>query len=65
VPRPGGRLGSLVGGAGVGKKEGMHNVHTLGFGSVRTGGGLGRIAEVFGGLFALITAIGARDRLTC
>ena len=33
-----------------GKKEGVHNVHTLGFGSGRTGGGLGRIAEVFGGV---------------
>ena len=32
-----------------GKKEGVHNVHTLGFGSSRTGAGLGRIAEVFGG----------------
>ena len=29
-------------------KEGVHNVHTLGFGSGRTGAGLGRIAEVFG-----------------
>ncbi len=32
-----------------GKKEGVHNVHTLGFGLGRTGGGLGRIAEVIGG----------------
>jgi hypothetical protein len=30
------------------KNEGVHNVHTLGFGSGRTGAGLGRIAEVFG-----------------
>jgi hypothetical protein len=35
-------------GPGVGPKEGVHNVHTLGFGSGRTGGGLGRIADVFG-----------------
>ncbi|MET3949099.1 hypothetical protein ABIB49_003825 [Arthrobacter sp. UYCu512] len=46
--RPDGRLGSLVGGAEVGKKEGVHNVHTLGFGSGRISAGLGRIAEVFG-----------------
>ena len=50
APRPDGRLGSPVGGAEVGKKEGVHNVHTLGFGSGRTGAGLGRIAEVFGGV---------------
>ena len=31
-----------------GPKEGVHNVHTLGFGSGRTGSGLGRIAEVSG-----------------
>ena len=31
-----------------GSKGGVHNVHTLGFGSGRTGAGLGRIAE-FGG----------------
>ena len=48
--RPDGRLGSLVGGVEVGKKEGVHNVHTLGFGLGRTGHGLGRIAEVFGGV---------------
>ena len=48
--RPDGRFSSLVGGAEVGKKEGVHNVHTLGFGSGRTGAGLGRIAEVFGGV---------------
>ena len=34
----------------MGKNEGVHNVHTLGFGSGRTGGGLGRIAEVCGGV---------------
>ena len=34
----------------MGKNEGVHNVHTLGFGSGRTGAGLGRIAEVFGGV---------------
>jgi hypothetical protein len=28
----------------------VHNVHTLGFGSGRTGIGLGRIAEDFGGV---------------
>ena len=31
-------------------KRGVHNVHTLGFGSGSTGGGLGRTAEVFGGV---------------
>ena len=35
-----------VGGAEVGKKEGVHNVHTLGFGSGRTGAGLGRIRYI-------------------
>ena len=34
------------------KKDGVHNVHTLGFGSGRTGAGLGRIAELFGGVAA-------------
>ena len=34
----------------MGKKEGVHNVHTLGFGMGRTGHGLGRIAEVCGGV---------------
>jgi hypothetical protein len=33
----------------VAKKDGVHNVHTLGFGSCRTGAGLARIAEDFGG----------------
>ena len=28
----------------------MHNVHTLGFGSGRTGAGLGRIGDVCGGV---------------
>ena len=51
--RPDGRFSSLVGGAEVGKKEGVHNVHTLGFGSGRTGAGLGRIAEVCGGIQCL------------
>ena len=32
-----------------GSKGGVHKVHTLGFGSGRTGAGLGRIAEVCGG----------------
>jgi hypothetical protein len=50
LPCPDGRLSGLVGGAEVGKKEGVHNVHTLGFGSGRTGAGLGRITEVFGGV---------------
>jgi hypothetical protein len=31
-------------------KEGVHNVHTLGFGFGCTGIGLGRIGEVFGGV---------------
>jgi hypothetical protein len=31
------------------QKEGVHNMHTLGFGSGRSGAGLGRIAEVSGG----------------
>jgi hypothetical protein len=48
--RPDGRLNSVVGGAEAGKKEGVHNVQTLGFGSGRTGAGLGRIAEIFGGV---------------
>jgi hypothetical protein len=34
----------------VGKKEGVHNVHTWGFGFGCTGAGLGRIGEVFGGV---------------
>jgi hypothetical protein len=34
----------------MGKKDCVHIVHTLGFGSGRTGSGLGRIAEVFGGV---------------
>ena len=33
-----------------GQKEGDHNVHTLGFGSGRTGAGPGRLAEVCGGV---------------
>ncbi|MDR7084352.1 hypothetical protein J2X01_003660 [Arthrobacter ginsengisoli] len=33
-----------------GQKEGVHNVHTLGFGSGRISAGLGRIAEIFGGV---------------
>jgi hypothetical protein len=36
-------------GAGGGKKEGVHIVRTLGFGSGRTGAGPGRIGEVFRG----------------
>jgi hypothetical protein len=32
------------------KRAGVHNVHTLGFGSGRTGAGLGLIAEVCGGV---------------
>ena len=50
LPRSDGRLSSLVVDAEVGRKEGVHNVHTLGFGLGRTGGGLGRIADVFGGV---------------
>ena len=50
APRPGGRFGSPAGGAEVGTKEGVHNVHTLGFGSGRTGAGLGRSADVSGGV---------------
>ena len=37
----------------MGKNEGVHNLHTLGFGSGRTGAGLGRIAEVCGGVAEL------------
>jgi hypothetical protein len=48
TPGPDGRLSNPVEVAEVRKEEGVHNVHTLGFGSGRTGGGLGRIAEVFG-----------------
>ena len=33
-----------------GRKGGVHNVHTLGFGSGRTGAGLDRTAEVCGGM---------------
>jgi len=50
APRPGGRFGSPAGGAEAGKKEGVHNVHTLGFGSGRTSAGLGRITHVRGGV---------------
>ena len=50
APRPGSRLVSPVGGTEVGKKEGVHNVHTLGFGPGRTVAGLGRIADVCGGV---------------
>jgi len=49
-PCPADRSSSQAGGREVGKKEGVHNVHTLGFGSGRTGAGLGRIEEVFGGV---------------
>jgi hypothetical protein len=49
LPRPDASTTSLVRGAEAGNKESVHNVHTLGFGSGRTGAGLGRIAEVFGG----------------
>ena len=40
-------------GGEVGKKEGVHNVHTLGFGSGRTGAGLGRIPYVWAGVQCL------------
>lgn len=40
-------------GAEVGKKEGVHNVHTLGFGSCRTPAGLCRIAYVSAGVQCL------------
>jgi hypothetical protein len=49
-PRPLGRLGTPDGGTEVARKEGVHNVHTLGCGWGLTGAGLGRIAEVFGGV---------------
>jgi hypothetical protein len=46
-----------TGGAGAGcgpsrevQTEAVHNVHTQGFGSGRTGAGLGRTADVFGGV---------------
>ena len=51
--RPDSRLSSLVGGAETGKKEGVHNVHTLGFGSGRTGAGLARIPYVSAGVQCL------------
>src|SRR5687768_7242961 len=35
--------------AKIATKEGVHNVHTLGFGFGCTGIGLGRIGDVFGG----------------
>ena len=44
TPGPGNRMG---------KNEGVHNVHTLGFGSGRTGAGLGRIGDVSGGVQCL------------
>ena len=50
LPCPDGIFGSLVGGAESGQREGVHNVHTMGFGSGRMSAGLGRIAEVFGGV---------------
>ena len=37
----------------AGRKEGVHNVHTLGVGSVRTGAGLGRTRHVSGGVQCL------------
>ena len=49
LPRPDGRVCGQVRGDGVGKKQGVHNVLTLGFGSGRTGAGLGRITHIFGG----------------
>ena len=48
LPRPDGRLGSVVGGGEVGKDEGVHIVHTLGFRSGRTGAGLGRLRRFSG-----------------
>ena len=45
--RPFSRLGS---GRRNGQNRGVHNVHTLGFGSGRTCAGPGRITEVFGGV---------------
>jgi hypothetical protein len=50
LPCPDDTLSSLVGYVEVGKKEGVHIVHTLGFGSGRTGGGLGRIVDVCRGV---------------
>ena len=50
LPRPGGHVSSLVGSAESGQSEGVHKVHTSGFGSDRTGAGLGRIAGVCGGV---------------
>ncbi|MDP9696646.1 UNVERIFIED_ORG: hypothetical protein J2X79_004229 [Arthrobacter globiformis] len=39
-----------LGGAQSGKKEGVHNVHTSGFGFGCIGGGLVRTGDVFGGV---------------
>jgi hypothetical protein len=50
LPRPDASTTSLVRGAEAGNKESVHNVHTLGFGSGRTGAGLDRIADVIGGV---------------
>ena len=49
-PRTNGHISSLVGGAESGQREGVHNVHTLGFGSSCTGAGLARTGDVFGGV---------------
>ena len=49
-PRPDGHISGPVQGAEVGKNEGVHNVHTLGFGSSRISAGLGRIGDVCGGV---------------
>ena len=42
--------GRLLGPARNGQSEGVHIVHTLGFGSGRTGAGLGRIPYVWAGV---------------
>ena len=67
LPRLHGRLSSLGRGAEVGKKEGVHNVHTLGFGLGRSGTGLGRIADVCGGVaaFQVLNPVRVPPRAQC
>ena len=49
-PRPRRRFRCPGLGTELARKEGVHNVHTLGFGPGRTRAGLGRIGEEFGGV---------------
>jgi hypothetical protein len=48
--RPSGARAPVEWSSTVDRKEGVHNVHTRGFGSGRTGAGLARIGDVFAGV---------------